>query len=181
MGLRNTETEYGSIAKWFHWVTALLIITLLCVGWLMDKADPSLKGIIYNTHKLVGLLVLFITIPRLLWALSGIKPTLPATLKPWEKIAERLVHSGIYLSLFLMPLFGWAMSTAAGRAPKLFTLSLAMPGIAQDKALAHLFAGYHELFAWIIVVLVSVHASAALKHHFIDKDNVLRSMLPRHK
>lgn len=181
MGLRNTSAEYGSIAKFFHWLTAFLIITLLCVGWLMDNAAPSLKGSVYNAHKLAGLLVLFLTVPRLLWALSGIKPTLPATLKPWEKIAERVIHTCLYLSLLLMPFFGWAMSTAAGHAPKLFTLSIAMPGIVQSKAIAHFFGEYHAFFAWVIVVLVSIHVAAAIKHHVIDKDNVLRSMMPKHR
>lgn len=181
MGLRNTPEEYGSVAKFFHWVTFLLITVLLAVGWLMGKADPGIKGSVYNLHKLCGLLVLVITLPRLIWAISGSKPNLPDAMQPWEKVVERVVHTCLYLSLLLMPFFGWAMSTAAGKAPTLFGTQIALPGITQSKAVAHMFNQYHEFFAWVIVVLVTLHAGAALKHHFINKDKVLMTMLPRCK
>jgi len=181
MGVRNTDKEYGSIAKFFHWTAAILIIALLLVGWLMHQAGPSIKGTIYNTHKLVGLFILAMTVPRLIWAFLGIKPKLPNAMNPWEKVAERIVHFGLYLSLFLMPLFGWAMSTAAGRAPRIFDTSIALPGIIQSKPLAHFCSSLHTFFAWVIVALITLHVGAALKHHFINKDNVLLTMMPRKK
>lgn len=181
MSLRNTSEEYGRIAKYFHWLSAILLVTLLLVGWLMDKTDPSIKGTVYNIHKLFGLLFLTLTIPRLVWAVSNIKPKLPSAMRLWEKVAERIVHGGLYLSLLLMPLLGWGMSTAAGRAPTLFGTSIPLPGIIHNSVTAQLFASYHATFAWVIVLLVSLHVGAALKHHFIDKDNVLLTMMPKKK
>lgn len=178
MGFRNTNENYGSIAKFFHWLIFALIVTLLLVSWFMGKLSPELKGTVYNTHKLVGLTVLLLTTARLIWAVSGSKPKLPSAMKPWEKLAEKAVHIGLYACLIFMPLCGWIMSTAAGQAPQLLGYTVNLPGVIQDKATSHLFNNYHAFIAWVIVALVSVHVGAALKHHFINRDNVLRTMLP---
>jgi len=174
--LRNTDMKYGSMSKFFHWLVFLLVLTLILVGFFWEDTG-TIKGTVINTHKLIGLLTLTIVILRLLWTLNNPKPQIPNA-KRLEKVVEHTVHGLIYLALFGMPLSGWLMVTAAGRPPHLFGQALPMPGIAQDKALAGLAADVHLVLAWTLIVLVSLHVLAALKHHFIDKDIVLKRMWP---
>lgn len=174
--IRNTEQQYGSIAKFFHWLVFLLVLTLILVGFFWENTG-TIKGTVINTHKLVGLVTLLIVIMRVLWMLSNPKPTIPNA-KRWEKIVEHSAHGLIYLALFGMPLSGWLLATAAGKPPHLKGQTFPMPGITANKALAGVAANIHLVLAWVLISLVSLHILAALKHHIIDKDNVLKRMLP---
>lgn len=174
--LRNTDLKYGSISKFFHWLVFLLVLTLILVGFFWEDTG-EIKGAVINIHKLVGVLTLFIVLLRIWWTLSNRKPQIPNA-KRIEKIIEHSVHGLIYLSLLGMPLSGWVMTTAAGRPPHLFEHTLPMPGIPADFAIAGIAHQVHLILAWVLITLVSLHILAALKHHFIDKDNVLKRMLP---
>ncbi len=180
MALANTQTHYGSVSKLFHWLTALAVISLLIVGWWMGGLDKTLayKWTVYNVHKLVGLTVLAVTLLRILWLLHCKHPALPHSIPAIERFAARAVHVALYTVLMLMPLSGWVMSTAGDHAPTLGKHALPMPTIALNKTVAHQWNTLHEVLAWVIVALVVLHILGALKHHFIDKNNVLRRMLP---
>lgn len=179
MALKNTTTRYGSVAKFFHWIVALAVIALLIVGFLMGGIhDKALKMQVVNLHKLIGVAVLLLMLCRLGWRLVNVQPGYPTSTPAWERKAARGVHDLLYLALILMPLSGWIMSTAAGKAPHLGAWLLTLPGISQSKTLAHFCNNAHSVLAWIIITAVSVHLLAALKHHFIDKNNVLIRMLP---
>ncbi len=174
--IRNTELRYGSLAKFFHWLVFLLVAVLVLVGFLWEETG-AIKYTVINTHKLAGLLTLMVIILRILWTLGNPKPQLPNA-KRWEKIVEHTVHGLIYVSLLGMPLSGWTMATAAGRPPHLWGHIFSMPGVATDMALANKANEVHGVLAWILIGLVSIHILAALKHHFIDRDNILKRMLP---
>lgn len=179
MSLFNSRTEYGSLAKFFHWTVSILIITLLCVGFFMgDISDKPTRFQVYHIHKLVGLTVLTLVLLRMLWTLINNKPEYPDTMPAWQVSAARISHMLLYLAILTMPLTGWLMSTAAGYAPKLFSMKLAMPFVAVSKPLAGLANNLHELCAYLIIGLLCVHVGAAIKHHIIDKDNILKRMLP---
>jgi cytochrome b561 len=127
----------------------------------------------------MGLTVLSLVILRILWALTSIKPGLPEIMKPWERYSERYLHFTLYLLLLIMPLSGWLMSTAAGYAPSFFGLfSIPMPRISHNENLAGFAGEIHYKVAWLLILLVSIHILAAFKHHFIDKDNILKRMWP---
>lgn len=180
MTIKNTDMEYGSIAKFFHWLIFLLILIMLCVGFFMDDiSNPAIKGTVYNLHKLTGLFILTLVVLRLLWAFINKKPKLPRQNHLWERIAERTMHFLLYAAIIAMPLTGWLMSSAAGKAPHIFGINLPLLPVTQSKAIAGIYAERHEFLAWVIIVLVGLHTLAALKHHFIDKDNVLRRMMPK--
>jgi cytochrome b561 len=182
MPWRNSSTQFGSVAKFIHWTVALIIICLLFVGFFMgDLPNAPIKGQVYNLHKLFGLTILSLMILRLLWRWSNPVPVLPNTMHTWERWLEKTVKFCLYAALFAMPITGWIFSTAADHAPHLGSLMLPAPGIGKSKAVAGLFSEMHTILGWTIIVLLCLHIAGALKHHFINKDNILRRMMPSKK
>lgn len=178
MTWKNTSTEYGSVAKFLHWLIFLLIFAMLTIGFLMDDiGNEVIRAQVFNAHKLVGLSVLLLMILRLIWALTNPKPVLPVGTPRWQKVFERLGHGLIYLALLVMPVAGWVMSSAAGKPPHLFPWVLALP-VPVDTSLKETAAFVHYWLAIVIIALISLHVIAALYHHFVKKDNVLLRMMP---
>lgn len=178
MKLKNNTETYGLISKLFHWVMALAIIGLLAVGFIMSDMETSPdKFKLYGIHKAVGALVLFAVFARFFWRITNIKPTMISAPR-WQKLAAHTAHYGLYVLMVAMPLSGWLMSSAAGFPVSVFGWFTLPDLIAPDKELRHLMGEVHETLAIAIIALVSLHALAALKHHFMDKDNTLRRMLP---
>jgi cytochrome b561 len=177
MSIRNTNSTYGSLAKFFHWLIFALVFLMLIYGYFLDDIPKEYKPFAYNTHKLIGLSILFLMLARLCWTLINPKPQLPGTPSFWERCAERFVHYLLYIVVIAMPLSGWIGSAAAGKFPQLGGFIFTLP-IAQSKDLAHQAFEWHEFLAFSILGLVAVHVLAALYHHFIRKDNVLRRMMP---
>jgi cytochrome b561 len=184
MALRNTMDSYGSVAKFFHWLIALLVIGMIIVGFSMGSIeDTSLKSIVYNVHKSTGLTVLVLMVLRLLWRLINPTPQLPATTLVWQKIAARTSHFLLYLVLIIMPLSGWIMSTAAGHPPNFWWIAkINCPWVPLSKPLASFFSEVHTALAFTIATLVVIHFCGAMKHFLIDRDHVLQRMwFDKHK
>ncbi len=177
MGLKNTLNSYGSITKFFHWLIFILIFFMIIFGFLLEFVPKDYQPITYNIHKLTGLTILTLMLLRALWSSINAKPLLPFYTPAWQKIAEHVVHYSLYVVIIAMPIAGWIGSCAAGKPPHLgsFTLNLPVP---QDKALVEAAFNVHMTLAFAIIVLVTIHVSAALYHHYIKKDNILRRMLP---
>lgn len=178
MAIYNTPNEYGTVTKTFHWVIFLLVVTMLCVGFFLGSFSKEMRPIVMNVHKLTGLLILLLMTLRLFWSLINIKPILVFT-SWWEKFLERTVHWLIYAAVIGMPLFGWIGSTAAGRAPHLGALTLPIPFVDKNDALKEWAFHWHNIFAYLLVGLLTIHVGAAFFHHFIRQDNVLRRMVPK--
>ncbi|NKB47214.1 MAG: cytochrome b [Legionellales bacterium] len=180
MNLRNTLDRYGSISQGFHWLVAFLVIGMLIGGFFMGSiANDAVRAQVYMLHKSTGLVVLFLMGLRILWVLGNVKPTTPPNTPLWERIAEHSVHGLLYLTLLGMPLSGWIMSTAANKSPTLYQwFTLPFPGIPVSETLAKIANSIHLTLAWIVIGLLIIHIAAAIKHHWMDQDNVLRRMLP---
>ena len=177
--LRNSQNHYGSVAKFLHWLIFLLVVCMLIAGFLLDGIqDKVTKSEIVNYHKLIGVSILTLMLLRLLWALVNPKPELPLGTPRWQHFAERGMHGLLYLVLIIMPLSGWIMSVAAGHLPHFFSYHLSLPFVPENKALSNTMFETHHAIAILIIVLVSIHILAALYHHFIKKDNVLKRMMP---
>jgi len=177
MALRNSQVAYGSVAKFFHWLIFLLVLFMIIYGYSLQYVPKDYQAFAYNIHKLTGVTILTLMILRLLWALSNPKPLLPLDVPHWERLLERFVHALLYLVLIVMPLAGWIGSVAGGRPPHIGDINLWLP-IEQNKALAEAAFNVHNTTAIIIIVLVSLHILAALYHHFIKRDDILRRMMP---
>ena len=181
MACRNSSTQYGCVTKSLHWLVFILVTGLFTIGFLMGDAPNAIKGFIYNTHKLTGLTVLVLMVLFVLWSLINPKPRYPAEMPGWEKRLARIVHMLIYLLVIAMPLSGLIMSNAAGKNPHLFGIEFVLPGIPRSKPLAGFFADVHEIIAWSLVGILSLHILGALKHHFLDKNNILLRMMGKGK
>jgi cytochrome b561 len=178
MNLRSTPERWGSAIKTLHWVIALLIIVLACVGWWMKGLPNSPDKIkVYALHKSVGLTVLALVVLRVLWRLQDRRPP-PLPMPRWQYLASEWTHVGLYAAMFVMPLSGWLFNSAANFPLKWFNL-FAVPRLATADPELKAFAGaVHWWTFWVISGLFALHVAGALKHHFVDRDEVLRRMLP---
>lgn len=178
MAYFNTDSTYGSVAKFLHWTVFTLVLIMLLSGYFMGYIpNKAIRWQITNTHKLLGLLILSLMLFRFIWTTINLKPKLPGDTLWWQRVLERVIHYLIYLALILMPLSGWIMSSAAGKAPILGSLIIKLP-MDLNKPRAHLFLDVHFWLAIVIIVLISIHIAAALFHYAIKKDNILQRILP---
>lgn len=177
MGMMNTTRSYGSLAKVLHWLIFVLVFCMIIGGFLLDDVPKEYKGVIFNLHKLTGLTILILMLVRLFWNAMNVKPVLSSDTKPWERRLERAVHGLLYLLIIAMPLAGWIGSSSAGKAPHIGNIIFALP-IPQNKSLIDAMFAMHGWIAFGIIGLVTIHIFAALFHHYVKKDDVLRRMFP---
>lgn len=180
MALKNTTQSYGSLAKFFHWTISSFIILLLIVGSIMTSLpDGDGKSLVYLMHKSFGITVLSLALLRLTWRLTNPTPRLPTQTPRWEKALAHLTIAAFYLLMLGLPLSGWIMSTAAGHPPHFFGLfTLPAPMITKSQPLSQFAGQIHEILAWTITGLLSLHIAGALKNHIINKNNLLKRMMP---
>lgn len=176
MLIKNTENRFGVVAISLHWVMALLIIGMLAVGLYMVNLPVGLQKLkLYGLHKACGFLVLGLVTIRLIWRLLNTTPQL--SLPWWEKVAARLAHVALYGFMFAMPITGWLVTSAAGFPASFFGLFTIPTLIAPNEELLPWFSMAHEWIAYGLIATILVHTAAALKHHFIDKDDILKRMM----
>jgi cytochrome b561 len=180
MSIKNTAKHYGLVFKILHWLIALLIICQIFLGFFLHHLENKAsiqRG--FFVHKSMGISLLFLAIIFILWRFINRKPSWPNTMPLWERFAARCVHVLLYLSILIMPLSGWLMSAAAGYPPSFWGLFTLHSPFAVNAKLASFFGDVHVTCAWIISALIIIHILAALKHAFIDRDDVLQKMLHR--
>lgn len=176
MSFRNTQTSYGSVTKFIHWLIFILLACMLTLGYFLDDIPEDYKGMVYNAHKVTGIFILAVMLFRVIWTLSNPIPKLPIDTTPFQKFAEITVRILLYISVIGMPLVGWIGSCAAGRAPHLGSFVFNLP-VSENRPLVTTMFELHGTFAIMIIVLASIHILAALYHYFIKKDNILQRML----
>ncbi|HEV7715489.1 MAG TPA: cytochrome b [Steroidobacteraceae bacterium] len=179
MGIRNTTARWGYVAQLLHWLIVALIILQFVLAFLEQRLPLSLaKLIMLARHKSFGITILMLAVIRLLWRWMNPTPELPNTLKPYERALAKLTHFALYAILFIQPLSGWMMSSARKFPVSWFNLFQLPDLVAPNRALYDFLHAFHATLAWILVGVAVLHAAAALKHHFVLKDDVLRRMLP---
>lgn len=174
--LKNTEKRFGLVAVSLHWLIAILISSMLALGLYMTNFPKDAEKFqLYGWHKAFGILALGLIVLRVIWRLINITPQL--YLPRLEKIAAYAMHWSLYVVMMAMPLTGWLMSSAAGRPVSFFGL-FTLPNLMQpNKAWQHFFASAHGWLAYALIAMIIIHTLAALKHYFIDKDDILQRML----
>lgn len=184
---RSPSIRYGDIAIIFHWLIALLIISLLAVGKYMtglEENDP-IRYLMTQWHKSFGIAVLVLSVLRLLWRFTHKPPPEPDYLPSWQKHVSGLVHLALYGLMLVLPITGWIMVSASP-----LNIDTVLFGVipwphlppfvelANKDAIAAAFHDYHEIASTALIVLLLAHIGAALKHQFIDRDTILNRMLP---
>jgi cytochrome b561 len=176
---QSPPTRYSAVAKAFHWIIAALIITQFVLFNLEDDLPIGAhKLALLARHKSVGMTILMLAILRLLWRFKNPPPALPAEMPPLQQMLARGTHVAFYVLLFAMPITGWMMSSAKNYSVSWFGLFTWPNLIGKNEAAYHLLHATHEILSDILFAIAVLHILAALKHHFWNKDNVLRRMLP---
>ena len=179
MAVRNTIYRWGAVSQLLHWLIVLLIVVQVTLGtWATDLPAGSKKLGLLARHKSVGITILMLVSLRLLWRWANPTPALPPTLKTWEQTVARVTHVLLYLLLFAQPLSGWMMSSARGFPVSWFGFFQLPDLVPKNKSLYEALLMTHSTLAWVLGAVVALHVAAALKHHFMLKDDVLRRMLP---
>lgn len=176
-------TRYSATAIALHWVLGLAIVVMLGVGWYMTGLPFSPQRLkLYNWHKWAGMTVLVFSMLRLVVRLVWQPPVLPAGIQAamprWQQRAHHGTHHLMYALFFIVPLAGWAYSSAAGFPIVVFGLIPLPDFVPVSPALADALKPLHGLAAYTLAALVVLHVLAALKHQFIDRDGLMARMLP---
>ncbi|KQP22062.1 cytochrome b [Pseudorhodoferax sp. Leaf267] len=177
------SARYSATAIALHWVLGLAIVGMFGVGLYMTSLPFSPARLkLYNWHKWAGMTVLTLSALRLLWRLTHRPPPLPAhvanAMPRWQHVAHHSTHHLLYALFFIVPLVGWAYSSAAGFPIVWFGLVQLPDLVAPNPELAEAIKPWHAYTAYALAALVVLHVAAALKHQFIDRDGLLARMLP---
>lgn len=177
MTLRNTQYEYGSLAKWLHWLVAIGIFVLIYLGLQQsDMESGPDRNAIRALHGSIALLVLALMTVRVVWRFMNDVPAHPDGVPGWQRVVASLVHLGIYVAVFAQIFAGALIVGTGGKALPFFGLfSIPLP-IAENHDMHEFWEEVHE-FNWkILAALLVVHVLAALYNHFVAKNDVLRRM-----
>jgi cytochrome b561 len=176
MHIRDTTDGYGLPTRIVHWLMTVAIVGMYVLGlWMvdLDYYSPYYRSA-PDLHRSVGMLLLGLLIIRFVWRLFNDKPS-DAELSRFERYTSQIVHWGFYPLLFALMVSGYLMSTADGRPIEVFDW-FSVPALVHDKGIEKTAGEVHEVLADITMILVLLHAAAALKHHFLDRSRVLARM-----
>ncbi|MEO8739714.1 MAG: cytochrome b [Casimicrobiaceae bacterium] len=173
--------RYGMPAIALHWLTALLIVCGFSLGLSMVGLPISRQKLQwYAWHKWIGITIWLLTCVRLAWRLGHPAPPLPP-MPAWQRRAAALSHGLLYVLLLCIPVSGWLYSSATGVQVVYLGLVPLPDLVARDRDLGRVLRTVHETLNFTLLAVVCLHAAAALKHHFVDRDTVLSRMLPARK
>lgn len=177
--LGNTDDAWGAVAKCFHWLFAIVIIGQLVLGKLADDAKLSpLKLDLFVWHKSVGVTLLLLVVLRIVWRLSNAPPRAIDAGARWEHFAATASHTFLYLLMVAVPISGWWVSDTSRIPFKVFWLVPTPDLLSADKAASEVAEMVHGFLTKTLLLLIALHIAAALRHHFILRNNILRRMLP---
>lgn len=177
--MAEPRNRYSGVSLTLHWVIALAVVAQI----LLIMAHDATKGVVSleltQTHKAVGVTILVLTLVRLGWRLAHPLIALPLGTPIWERVLSRGTQFLFYAVLLVMPLTGWLASSAAGRDISWFGLfQWPLLPIGGGRDAAGQFMDVHEIVAKLLYVLIFLHVAGAMKHQFINRDNILHRMIP---
>lgn len=183
--LKNTHNTYGAVTKTLHWLTVLLMITVIPLAIFAHSLpfetseELTRKAWYYSFHKTLGVTLFFTALLRILWALSQPKPYPVRAMKKLEHWLAETVHWVLYAGLIIVPLAGWIHhASSSGFAPIWWPLGQNLPLVPKSEGVSDFFGLLHYLTKNLLVAAILLHVVGALKHHFVDRDTTLRRMLP---
>jgi cytochrome b561 len=180
------RVRYDAVAMILHWIIALGILAQIVMGLAMVHLPISddAKFQIFQLHKSIGISILFVAVLRVLWRFTHKPPALPE-MPPLERRAATGTHWSLYVLMFVLPLTGWADVTVSPLHIPTVLFGLVpwpdFPGLARyagNQTASDVTDFLHSKFGYVIIAFVALHVLAALRHHYIKRDNILRRMLP---
>jgi cytochrome b561 len=171
--------NYTRTAIGLHWLIAIAIVATFGVGFYMHDLPLTPEKLkIYSWHKWAGVTIFMVVWFRLIWRFIHRPPGPPVGMPAWQHVVAELAHRFIYILMIAIPVSGWLMSSAKGFQTVYFGVLPLADLLTKDKELGSLLAVVHTMLNFTLIGLVMGHAGAAIKHHFIDRDDVLIRMLP---
>ncbi len=178
MNRTSAAERYSGLSKALHWVIALLAFSQLAMGKFFEVEVDEADGL-FGWHTALGLLVLALMIVRVGWRLTHAVPAPPRNTPGWQQVMARATHVAFYALLIALPLSGWLLTSVEGDPVSFFgwfgVPSLPVPG---GEASEDFIEEAHEVLGNVLLVLAGIHVLAGLKHHYVDRDDVLRRMMP---
>ena len=180
MTFRNTTRSWGSLSKALHWIIVVLIINQWIIAERAAQLPPKSLAVLKALwwHKSFGITILVLAVIRLAWRWMNPVPDLTAETRPWERVLAKISHVLLYALIFAMPLTGWMMSSAKNYPVSWFKLFQFPDLVAPAEQTYHQMNDLHHALFNVLVGVALLHVAGALKHHFIDKNDVLKRMLP---
>ena len=172
-------TAYTRTAIGLHWLIAIALAGTFALGLYMHELPLSPQKLkLYSWHKWAGVTIFLFVALRLAWRLGHRPPALPILMPAWQRLAAEATHVLLYVLMFAVPLSGWLMSSAKGFQTVWFGV-LPLPDLLnKDTELGDLLQQVHMILNFSMAGMVLAHLGAALKHHLIDRDDILTRMLP---
>lgn len=176
----DDRTRYDNVAITLHWLTVILVLVLLGLSQFWDLTPRPVTHLMIVTHMSLGITLAAIVIFRILWRLIP-GHQLPTAVSGWVEIASKAVHYLLYGLLLTQAVLGFTLRWSGNEAMSFFGLQIPPPFAPFSRPAHHLVGEFHNWVGWMIIVIAAGHAAAALFHHFIIRDGVLRRMLPEHR
>lgn len=169
--------RYNAVARALHATIAAMVIFNLVTGIAGDALEDIWNP--FPLHKGTGMVILVLSLARIGWRLTWTMPDWPSTIGPMQRTAAKTTHLVLYALMLILPGTGWIMSSANSKYPISIWGLFDWPkvAVAKGSVLAEVAHEGHEILGYLMAGLVILHVAAALHHHFIIKDNVLRRML----
>lgn len=177
--MAEPRNRYSTVSLVLHWLIAVLILTQVLLITAHEATDGPISREFVQVHKAVGLTILILTLGRIGWRIANPAIALPDTMRRWEKVLARATHVLFYVFLIAMPLTGWAAVSATGRELSWFGLfDWPLLPISGGRDAYRAIIDIHGIVMKGLYVLIALHVLGALKHQFVDRDNVLHRMIP---
>ena len=175
MKLSNNLTEYGTISKIFHWLSAAVLFVQIPLGFYLVDMDFSEKRLnIESIHILLGLSVFYLTLLRLIYKLFNPTPSLTGSIFPGQRLIAKLNHLFLYISIFIITISGVLKKLFSGEILNLFFLNIE---IKDNFSLAEQFYDVHIIANYTLIALISLHILAVIVHKVIFKENIIKKIL----
>jgi cytochrome b561 len=175
----DVPARYGRVAIAFHWLIAVFVLAQIAFGWFLEEIPRGtpMRGFYVNLHKSTGLTLALLIVFRLGWRLTHPPPQLPSFVPPWERVASRVNHLGLYICMLVMPSSGYIASNFSKYGVKLFNVILLSPWGIDDRRIYAVFNTMHVATSYLFVGLIALHILAAVRHG-VRRDGVVARMLP---
>ena len=175
MGLNNNLTEYGSISKIFHWLSAAVLLFQIPIGFYLVDLDFDEKRLtVESIHVLLGLSIFYLTILRLVYKFLSPTPPLTNSLFPGQRLIAKLNHVFLYLTIFIITISGALKKLFNGEILDIFFLKLE---IKDNFDLAELFYDIHIIANYTLITLILLHIFAVIVHKVLFKENLIKKIL----
>jgi cytochrome b561 len=176
--IMTARLQYGTTAKFFHWLVVALLLAQYLIGWLMPDIHRNMKpGAAMTFHVSVGMVILILIVVRFAWRLAH--PVAPdSSLPRWQRLGSQAAHRLLYALVLATTFTGWLFASFRGWSMSFFYI-VPMPMLASDNAAAgKAIDGLHQAMEWTLLAVIGLHVAAALAHLFIYRDRIMQRMLP---